>query len=226
MKDEILNYVEMCTREHRSLQRGMNFEKPPGYGIILMSRRPNAPYQDDFSSDEDELFYEGHDAPRQPGLDPKLVDQPRRTKYGKPTQNGLFADWADHSNEGSVERAIVRVYEKLIPGIWSDKGLFDLLGYRLETSSGRRVFKFHFRQSNQTEIGTMPGQQSLGRQIPSWVKQEVYRRDGGCCVLCGEKTQLHFDHDFPYSKGGASVTPQNVRILCARHNLEKSDKIE
>jgi 5-methylcytosine-specific restriction endonuclease McrA len=36
---------------------------------------------------------------------------------------------------------------------------------------------------------------------------------------------LHFDHDIPFSKGGSSLTAANVRLLCAKHNLEKSDKI-
>jgi hypothetical protein len=36
---------------------------------------------------------------------------------------------------------------------------------------------------------------------------------------------LHFDHDIPFSKGGSSLAAANVRLLCAKHNLEKSDKI-
>jgi hypothetical protein len=36
---------------------------------------------------------------------------------------------------------------------------------------------------------------------------------------------LHFDHDIPFSKGGSSLTAENVRLLRAKHNLEKSDKI-
>lgn len=35
---------------------------------------------------------------------------------------------------------------------------------------------------------------------------------------------LHFDHDVPRSKGGSSITAANVKLLCARHNLQKSDK--
>ena len=31
--------------------------------------------------------------------------------------------------------------------------------------------------------------------------------------------------DLPYSKGGTSLTEDNVRILCMKHNLEKSGKI-
>jgi hypothetical protein len=29
----------------------------------------------------------------------------------------------------------------------------------------------------------------------------------------------------PWSKGGTSITEENVQLLCARHNLEKSDRI-
>ena len=62
------------------------------------------------------------------------------------------------------------------------------------------------------------------RVIPTSVKIEVWKRDQGCCVICGRKDNLHFDHDVPYSKGGSSITAKNVRLLCARHNLSKSDK--
>ena len=64
------------------------------------------------------------------------------------------------------------------------------------------------------------------RIIPSSVKKEVWERDKGKCVICGSTDELHFDHDLPYSKGGTSITKDNVRILCARHNLEKSAKIQ
>jgi hypothetical protein len=59
------------------------------------------------------------------------------------------------------------------------------------------------------------------------VKQKVavWKRDGGKCVQCGSASNLHFDHDLPYSKGGSSITVDNVKILCARHNLGKGAKI-
>jgi len=31
--------------------------------------------------------------------------------------------------------------------------------------------------------------------------------------------------DIPFSRGGSSIVAENVRLLCARHNLSKSDKI-
>lgn len=62
--------------------------------------------------------------------------------------------------------------------------------------------------------------------IPSHVKLEVWKRDGGKCVTCGSSDNLHYDHILPFSKGGSSLLASNIQLLCARHNLEKSDKIE
>jgi hypothetical protein len=38
-------------------------------------------------------------------------------------------------------------------------------------------------------------------------------------------SSIDFLSDIPFSKGGSSLTASNVRLLCAKHNLEKSDKI-
>lgn len=77
----------------------------------------------------------------------------------------------------------------------------------------------------ESERVVLPLPRENSRTIPSAVKREVWARDGGCCVLCGASDDLHFDHEIPFSKGGASTT-ENVRILCARHNLRKGARIE
>ncbi len=51
MRDEILTYWEMCSRERLALQRGMYFRKAPAASIVLMSQRPGAPYEDSLSED-------------------------------------------------------------------------------------------------------------------------------------------------------------------------------
>ena len=63
------------------------------------------------------------------------------------------------------------------------------------------------------------------RRIPEWVKRRVRERDGeGCAfvsetgVRCGELDFLQFDHVRPWSEGGRSDDPNNVRQLCAAHN--------
>jgi len=64
-----------------------------------------------------------------------------------------------------------------------------------------------------------------GRNIPQHVRNIVYKRDGGACVECGSTHKIHFDHILPYSKGGTSDNPENIRILCEKCNLKKGDKI-
>ncbi|OGO53447.1 MAG: hypothetical protein A2148_11225 [Chloroflexi bacterium RBG_16_68_14] len=214
----------MCARERGSLQRGMYFREPPAVSVVLMSRRPGAPYDDSLSEDGAELVYEGHDIRREPGTDPKSVDQPWTLPSGEPTENALFARAAD-SPEAS--KPLVRVYEKLRPGIWSDRGLFQLIAYEYKSLAGRKVFKFRMRLSDTPdELVHQEEMDEFRRIIPSWVKQAVYKRDKGCCVICGADDQIHFDHELPFSRGGTGLTPENVRILCARHNLEKGARIE
>ena len=220
----------MCGREGMSLQRGMNFRSPPAHGIILMSRRPNAPYEDEMSSDETVLVYEGHDVSRTKDTpDPKAHDQPRHNANGRPTENGKFADSVDNLKQRNAAPAFFRVYEKMLPGIWTVRGLYLLRDYGYPKSGMRRVFKFRLEQASldsaaPDEVAAID--REVSRQIPSSIKQQVYKRDRGRCVMCGATDQLHFDHDFPFSKGGTSILMENVRILCARHNLAKSASIE
>ena len=63
------------------------------------------------------------------------------------------------------------------------------------------------------------------RHVSSEVRQAVWERDHGKCVICGSRRKLHFDHIIPFSKGGSN-TEKNIRILCEKCNLRKSDKIE
>lgn len=232
MKDEIISYREMCDRENvQTLQRGMNFRLNPNYSVILMSQRKNAPYNDKICSDGFSIEYEGHDIPNTSEVnDPKKIDQPRFTKSGKLTQNGLFANAIEDFKSGNQKAEIIRVYEKLIDGVWSEKGFFELVNYRFELDDNdRKVFIFVLKETDdqRNSIDKISNElKPRSRIIPSNIKKEVWIRDKGKCVICGAEDELHFDHDLPYSKGGTSITEKNVRILCARHNLRKSDKIE
>jgi hypothetical protein len=60
--------------------------------------------------------------------------------------------------------------------------------------------------------------------IPEDVKLLVWTRDGGACVRCGAKKELHFDHIIPVAKGGGNGET-NIQILCQPCNLKKADKI-
>ena len=225
---DVISYLEMCSEEGASLQRGMNYHLNGTTSVILMSRRPNAPYEDSFEEDGQTLIYEGHDEPRKPGgPDPKSVDQPMFSPSGRLTQNGRFFRAARDIYEGGSKPELVRVYEKLRQGIWVFNGAFGLVNAWQEDSGDRQVFKFKLVLLH--EIGEAPTLESSpdrSRLIPIPVKLEVWKRDGGSCVMCGATDHLHFDHVIPYSRGGASIVAENIQLLCARHNLEKRDRIE
>lgn len=232
IKDDILSYREMCDAENvQTLQRGMNFRLNSSYSVILMSQRSNAPYKDKIYPDGISIEYEGHDVSKKSyDQNPKAEDQPEKLPSGKLTQNGLFVKSIKNFKEGKSRPEQVKVYEKILPGVWSLKGFFDLVEYRFIQDANRNVFRFLLRLSgkqfgaeNKTNIIL-----SHSRLIPSEVKKEVWKRDKGMCVFngCGAITNLHFDHELPFSKGGTSLTAKNVRLLCMKHNLQKSAKIE
>jgi hypothetical protein len=229
MLDEIFSYREMCEQENaQTLQRGMNFRMRPGYSVVLMSRRANAPYHDRVHEDGITIEYEGHDEPRTATTPvPKHLDQPRLTLRGALTQNGRFIEAVELYKSGKSKPEVVKVYEKILPGVWSLKGFFDLLDFHVRHDGKRNTYIFVLRLSedqhykNHTHIDL-----KHTRLIPSEVKKEVWKRDAGKCVVCGSNTNLHFDHDLPFSKGGTSLTANNIKLLCAKHNLQKSAKIE
>ena len=221
---EIISYNEMCLEEGVNLQRGMNFGLGQSYSIILMSQRKNAPYEDEVLENGKVLIYEGHDIPNTKDIDgPKKYDQPMYNPSGTLTQNGLFFETA--KNKDGVEE-IVKVYEKIQSGIWVFNGFFILVDAYIVESNSRKVFKFRLELTENLKMDSRRRRLEHNRLIPSSVKVEVWKRDRGECVICGEKDNLHYDHDLPFSKGGSSLTAKNIRLLCARHNLKKSSKIE
>lgn len=229
MDNEIIPYIEMCRREGTSLQKGMNFGLGGDHSVILMSIRPNAPYEDRLEDDGETLIYEGHDVNRtRSGPNPKMVDQPERHSSGTLTENGKFHRSAQLAKQNSMPPERVRVYEKIKAGIWSYNGVFHLVDSWKEASGRRIVFKFRLTAVESDEDFSRPVSVDIPhrRIIPTKVKLEVWKRDEGKCVECGATDNLHFDHVLPFSKGGTSISAGNVQLLCMRHNLKKSAKIQ
>ena len=71
---------------------------------------------------------------------------------------------------------------------------------------------------------TKPSKHS--RYIPQDVKIQVVIRDNGMCKSpgCFATSNLHFDHIYPYSKGGRSDDVNNIQLLCSKHNWKKSNR--
>lgn len=69
---------------------------------------------------------------------------------------------------------------------------------------------------------------TITRNIPREVQLRVSRRDNNVCQICSKNVldkDIHFDHIIPWAKGGAS-DENNIRILCKKCNLERSDNFE
>lgn len=66
-------------------------------------------------------------------------------------------------------------------------------------------------------------------EISDSLRYDILKRDNFKCTICGasknEGARLHVDHILPISKGGKSI-PGNLRTLCERCNIGKSDKLE
>ena len=228
---DVISHSHMAIIEGVALQRGMNYRVRGGLSIFLMSLRKGAPYADQVQQNGEILIYEGHDAKKNVVPIPKAADQPMYSPKGKLTENGIFFEAAVKYREGNAPAELIKVYEKIKDGIWVYNGIFELVDAWQEKAENRQVFKFKLhitdesveeRKINDVEVADL----EHNRMIPSSVKLEVWKRDKGRCVTCGATDNLHFDHILPFSKGGSSLTAENIQLLCMRHNLQKTNRIQ
>ncbi|MBI5247280.1 MAG: HNH endonuclease [Elusimicrobia bacterium] len=62
------------------------------------------------------------------------------------------------------------------------------------------------------------------RRVSASVRNVVWARDGGRCAFvsggrrCASRRALELDHVIPFSAGGRSDDPANIRLLCREHN--------
>ena len=225
---DIISYSKMCEHEGYSMQRGMNYRVKGGPTVVLMSTRKGAPYSD-IELEDGQIIYEGHDVTKKENPIPKSVDQPEHTNKGTLTQNGKFFTAAMSYKSGKQKPELIKVYEKIKTGIWAYNGVFELIDAWIEKSGKRKVFKFKLKITDKSideKVNKKIPDLIHNRIIPSDIKIAVWKRDGGKCVQCGSTDNLHFDHVLPYSKGGTSLKVENIQLLCARHNLMKSAKIQ
>lgn len=234
---EVLTYDDLVAIEGFRIQKGINVHpKDRPYTVLLMSVSENSPYNDGFDESGEILSYEGEDVSVRRdvrddhGLLPKKCDQPLFTKNGKLTNNGkLYSAAEDYKLKRRDAPESVRVYEKISPNVWSDKGWYDLVDvdFVYSETEDRKVFKYKLQPKG---IGSVTPKEKeefeFSRRIPTLIKRKVWERDQGKCVDCGSTQDLHFDHIIPFSKGGSSSDLRNVQLLCGKHNLQKSDKIQ
>src|SRR3989344_4921405 len=161
-----------------------------------------------------------------------LMSQRTNAPYkDKIYEDGITIEYEGHDvpKKGYIHKPKEENQSETLPsGKLTQNGLF--VKTINEFKAGERdVFRFILKLTNVESLeDDKPGKIEIShnRIIPTEIKLEVYKRDDGKCVKCGSVKNLHFDHDFPYSKGGTSLTAKNIRLLCMRHNLEKSSKTE
>ena len=103
---------------------------------------------------------------------------------------------------------------------WEDDDLgpedvFALV-YEREVRRRRRLERAHAVVSTRS----LPEAASRREAVPRELRRAVFERDGGCCVECGARFDLQYDHVIPLALGGAS-TLGNLQILCAVCNGRK-----
>ena len=227
MSTKIIKYFDLVINEGgKQIQKGMNFGINTSYSVVLMSVARNAPYNDEML-DDGIIKYEGHDIFSRSIELKKSTDQPMKFSSGTLTENGKFFNAAKEYKLGKRNAAKIKVYRKLRPGIWVDMGFYELTDAFLENDGKRNVFKFLLKPIFE-DIGNEISENVdiiQQRYIPGKIMQEVFLRDKGKCVVCGSEDNLHYDHKIPYSKGGTSIDSKNIQLLCARHNLRKSNKL-
>jgi hypothetical protein len=57
-----------------------------------------------------------------------------------------------------------------------------------------------------------PRPQFRRESLPQRVRHDVWRRDKGCCVDCGSRERLEYDHIIPVSSGGSNTTRAGSQI--------------
>ena len=82
------------------------------------------------------------------------------------------------------------------------------------------------KEQRQIRTGQIEYERSL---MTASLRYEILNRDDFRCKICGSTAQdgvkLHIDHIVPVSKGGRTIE-SNLRVLCDRCNMGKSDKLE
>jgi len=217
----------MCFEEQLQwLQRWMNYRIKNSYSIFLMSTRAWSPYWDEVLNEWEEIIYEWHDVPRSKDFpDTKNLDQKLFHKTWM-TQNWLFFSAAQEYKDWKRKPEVIKVYEKIKSWIWVYNWYFSLLDARDDKSDWRTVYKFKLKIIDWIMEDEIEKKElDHNRMIPSHVKLEVRKRDKWKCITCWEEKNLHFDHIIPYSKWWSSLLGENIQLLCAKHNLQKSDKI-
>lgn len=210
----IISGNELIAREGVNLQKGMNYRKEPLLSVFLVlpSHDGGSPigirpreYRDEWHEDQQLYIYEGHDSTTVEGG--KQQDQIAMYPDGRLSDNGKFYKAAHAFKDGIRKEPIhIQVYEKLEPGVWYDKGIFNLVDAVHVTDRERKIFKFHLRPAD-AELDPMQWDRYRAeRLLSAATKARAWEKARGRCEVCGSESGLHF-----------IGMPSQVHVCCSLH---------
>ena len=202
----IISMSEVIAREGIELARGMNFRDSGGPLSVLLSLPRDGEYTDTWDAARGLFIYEGHDSIAE-GARGREDDQLLMYASGKPTENGKFYKAAhaykDGQKDGMRELPLqVQVYEKLDPGVFFDKGIFNLADATFASDGRRKVVKLYLSPADAAD----PEASWSERMIDLAMKAEVWKQTGGRCATCAREEGLHF-----------MLGAREVALLCTLH---------
>ena len=84
---------------------------------------------------------------------------------------------------------------------------------------------------NTQEKNTHSHEKRRSRHIPQEIQDIIFARDGGRCTFigpdgkrCNSRWNLQVDHIIPFARGG-DHSPENLRLLCAKHNISEAERL-
>jgi hypothetical protein len=205
----ILSASELIEREGVKLEKSMNFrDKGPLLSVFLVLPKDGGEFHDEWNAKKGVYTFEGHDSTTKE-TGGKSVDQLLMYGSDKLTMNGYFYKAANAFNDGVRKEPLqVQIYEKLDPGVWFDKGIFDLVEAVGVKEGGRKIYKFHLKPADRNRTDRTHQDE---RFLSAAAKTAAWEKSKGRCMKCKLQSGLRF-----------VITGKKIQLLCAKDRGEKS----
>lgn len=193
-RSSIISMAELLTREGAELGKGMNYRDDPALLSVFLILPREGEYTDSWDADRALLICEGHDSVAE-GAAGRKDDQLLMYASGRPTENGKFYKAAHAYKDGMRDFPLqVQVYEKLDPGVFFDKGIFNLVDATYGGDGTRKVARFFLSPADAADHDPSWSE----RMIPASLKAQAWVISRGRCGICASEEGLHFVSGAPY----------------------------
>jgi hypothetical protein len=183
----IISINEVALREGINLQKGMNFRDNESQCAVFLVLDQEG-FHDTWDIGRSLFIYQGHDSTAE-GAAGSNDDQLLMYASGKPTENGKFFKAANAYKDGLRDSPLpVQIYEKLDPGVFFDKGIFNLIDATFAKNETRKVATFYLAPVD----ADSPAPSYDERMIDPDEKTDVWKSSDGRCAVCSSETGLHF----------------------------------